>query len=164
MPYDIIKRSCKQSDGSKGTHVVVKVKPDGSTEQVSCHTSEEKAKSAVRAKHANEGSVMKINRKQLRQMIMEEISHMAVPEGGMSVLRAQHTQALSDAIAPLFSEENKASLRDAMMPVLQVAAEDLGGPGEASFHDEARSLVYDAIKVHLQDIVDEVLNAPYQKN
>ena len=51
-----------------------------------------------------------------------------------------------------------------MIPVLQVAAEDLGGPGEASFHDEARSLVYDAIKVHLQDIVDEVLNAPYQKN
>ena len=52
---------------------------------------------------------MKINRKQLRQMIMEEISHMAVPEGGMSVLRAQHTHALSDAIAPLFSEENKAA-------------------------------------------------------
>ena len=107
---------------------------------------------------------MKITKKQLKQIIKEEISHMAVPEGGMSVLRAQHTQALSDAIAPLFSEENKAVLRDAMMPVLQVAAEDLGGPGEASFHDEARSLVYDAIKVHLQDIVDEVLNAPYQIN
>ena len=106
---------------------------------------------------------MKITKSQLKQIIKEEISHMAVPEGGMSVLRAQHTQALSDAIAPLFSEENKTALRDAMIPVLQVAAEDLGGPGEASFHDEARSLVYDAIKVHLQDIVDEVLNAPYQR-
>ena len=110
------------------------------------------------------GTKMKITKQRLRQIINEEISHMAVPEGGMSVLRAQHTQTLSDAIAPLFSEENKAALRDAMLPVLQVAAEDLGGPGEASFHDEARSLIYDAIKVHLQDIVDEVLNAPYQKN
>lgn len=87
---------------------------------------------------------------------------MAVPEGGMSVLRAQHTHALSVAIAPLFSDQNKAALRDAIIPVLQVAAEDLGGPGEASFHDEARSLVYDAIKVHLQDIIDNVLNAPYE--
>ena len=50
------------------------------------------------------------------------------------------------------------------LAVLQVAAEDLGGPGEASFHDEARSLVYDAIKVHLQDVVDSLLNAPYQKS
>tara|TARA_B100000131_G_scaffold318903_1_gene363707 strand:- start:533 stop:1156 length:624 start_codon:yes stop_codon:yes gene_type:complete len=109
-------------------------------------------------------STIKITRRQLRQIIKEEISHMAVPEGGLSVLRAQHTQALSDAIAPLFGEENKAALRDAMIPVLQVAAEDLGGPGEASFHDEARSLVYDAIKVHLQDVVDSLLNAPYQKS
>jgi hypothetical protein len=107
---------------------------------------------------------MKIKKSQLKRIIKEEISHMAVPEGGRSVLRAQHTQALSDAIAPLFSEENKASLRDAMMPVLQAAAKDLGGPGEASFHDEARSLVYDAIKVHLQDIIDGTLNAPYQKS
>ncbi|MDB4337560.1 hypothetical protein OAA09_00920 [bacterium] len=106
---------------------------------------------------------MKITKKQLRQIIKEEISHMAVPEGGMSVLRAQHTQALSDAISPLFSEENKAALRDVMIPVLHSAAKDLGGPGEASFHDEARSLVYDAIKVHIQDIIDEVLSAPYQR-
>ena len=106
---------------------------------------------------------MKITKNQLRQIIKEEMSHMAVPEGGMSVLRAQHTQALSDAISPLFSEENKATLRDVMLPVLHSAAKDLGGPGEASFHDEARSLVYDAIKVHLQDIIDEVLSAPYQR-
>tara|TARA_A100001011_G_scaffold351516_1_gene391672 strand:+ start:316 stop:735 length:420 start_codon:yes stop_codon:yes gene_type:complete len=72
MPYDVIKRSCRQSDGSKGTHVVVKKKSGGKTEQVSCHTSEAKAKSAVRAKHANEGNVMKITKKQLKRIIAEE--------------------------------------------------------------------------------------------
>ncbi len=54
MPYQVRKRSCKQSDGSKGTHVVLKKKRDGGTEQRSCHKSETKADSAVRARWANE--------------------------------------------------------------------------------------------------------------
>ena len=73
MPYDVIKRSCRQSDGSKGTHVVVKKKSGGKTEQVSCHTSESKAKSAVRAKHANEGNTVRIKESDLRRIIAEEI-------------------------------------------------------------------------------------------
>tara|TARA_Y100001958_G_C20963786_1_gene361535 strand:+ start:27 stop:395 length:369 start_codon:yes stop_codon:yes gene_type:complete len=72
MPWKTIKRDCKQSSGKKGTHVVVKKKKSGGTEQESCHTSEEKAKSAIRARYANEGRKMKITKKQLRQIIQEE--------------------------------------------------------------------------------------------
>ena len=54
MPWKVLKRNCKQSSGQKGRYVIVKVKSGGSTEQASCHTSEEKAKSAVRARYANE--------------------------------------------------------------------------------------------------------------
>ena len=54
MPYKVRKRDCKQSDGSKGTHVVLKKKRGGGTEKRSCHKSEEKADAAVRARWANE--------------------------------------------------------------------------------------------------------------
>lgn len=55
MPWKVHKRSCKQkSTGKAGTHAVVK-KDGGSEEQESCHTSEEKADAAVRARYANEG-------------------------------------------------------------------------------------------------------------
>ena len=106
---------------------------------------------------------MKLTKTELRALIKEALGEMEVPEGGRDVIRAKHTQALAEAISPIY-ESTKEALRDAMIPVLQEAAEELGGPGEADFHDEARSLVYDAIKVHLQDIVDSVLGAPYQKN
>ena len=73
MPWKTIKRDCKQSSGKKGSHVVVKKKKSGGTEQESCHTSEEKAKSAIRARYANEGRTLKITRKQLRRIIKESI-------------------------------------------------------------------------------------------
>ena len=54
MPWKPRKRKCRQkSTGKTGSYAVVKIK-DGDEEQVSCHTSEEKAKSSIRAKHANE--------------------------------------------------------------------------------------------------------------
>ena len=56
---------------------MVKKKSDGRSEQVSCHTSEAKAKSAVRAKHANEGSAVKITKDQLRNMIREALNERA---------------------------------------------------------------------------------------
>lgn len=70
MPYGIRKRKCRQSDGSVGTHAVVKLKGD-SEEQTSCHTSEESAKGSIRARHANEG-VMRISESDLRRIIEEE--------------------------------------------------------------------------------------------
>lgn len=73
MPWKTIKRDCKQSSGKKGSHVVVKKKKNGGTEQESCHTSEEKAKSAIRARYANEGRTLKITRNQLRRIIKEAI-------------------------------------------------------------------------------------------
>ena len=96
-------------------------------------------------------------------IVREEVSQMAVPEGGHSVIRAEYTRQLSDALKPLFDNPDvRSAVRDQMLPVLTSAAEHLGGPGETPFHEEARSLIYDAIKVHLQDIIDDVLNAPYQ--
>lgn len=73
MPWKTIKRDCKQATGKKGGHVVVKKKKDGGTEQESCHTSEEKAKSAIRARHTNEGRIMRITKRQLRNLIKEAI-------------------------------------------------------------------------------------------
>lgn len=56
MPYKIIKRKCKQSSGKKGQYVVAK-KSDNKKQ--SCHTSKEKAQSAVRARYANESEIRK---------------------------------------------------------------------------------------------------------
>jgi DNA polymerase II small subunit/DNA polymerase delta subunit B len=75
MPWKVVKRKCKQSDGTVGAYVVVKEKAGGGTEQESCHTSEDKAKAAVRARYAskNEGRLfMKLSRRQLRKIISEE--------------------------------------------------------------------------------------------
>ena len=69
MPYGIRKRKCRQSDGSVGTHAVVKLKGD-SEEQTSCHTSEDSAKGSIRARHANEG-VMRISESELKKILME---------------------------------------------------------------------------------------------
>lgn len=56
MPWTVRKRPCKQkSTGRTGTHAVVKLKSGGAEEQESCHTSEPKARAAIRARHANEG-------------------------------------------------------------------------------------------------------------
>lgn len=51
MPYKISKQKCKQSSGKKGKYVL---KKKDTNEKVSCHTSKEKAKSAMRARYANE--------------------------------------------------------------------------------------------------------------
>lgn len=65
MPWKVHKRSCKQkSTGKTGTHAVVK-KDGGSEEQESCHTSEEKADAAVRARYANESLLREYIRLQL---------------------------------------------------------------------------------------------------
>ena len=65
MPWEVIKRDCKQSDGSSGAYVVLKEKGDGSTEQSSCHTSKKKAQGSVAARKMRERRKMatkKINR------------------------------------------------------------------------------------------------------
>ena len=85
MPWKVVKRKCKQADGSAGSYVVVKEKSDGSTEQESCHTSEDKAKAAVRARYASKNErkeYMKITRRQLKNLIESFISG---PRGTMGV-------------------------------------------------------------------------------
>ena len=65
MPWKIRKRSCRQkSTGKTGTHAVVK-KDGDAEEQESCHTSEEKADAAVRARYANESLLREYIRLQL---------------------------------------------------------------------------------------------------
>ena len=51
MPYSIKKKNCKDSSGNKGKFIITK---KGDNKKLSCHTSKEKAKSAVRARYANE--------------------------------------------------------------------------------------------------------------
>ena len=79
MPWKVVKRNCKQADGTKGTHVVVKKKSKGRTEQESCHTSEDKADAAARARYASKNETagadmqnsLTLTREQLRQIIVE---------------------------------------------------------------------------------------------
>lgn len=51
MPYKVKKRKCKNSKGKSGKYVITK---KNDNKKISCHTSKEKAQSAVRAKYANE--------------------------------------------------------------------------------------------------------------
>ena len=53
MPYRVRKQDCAKSDGSSGTHVVQK-KKGSKWSKSSCHSSEEKAKAAIRARHISE--------------------------------------------------------------------------------------------------------------
>ena len=59
MPYSVKKRKCKTSDGKKGKYVITK---KGKNKKISCHTSKKKAKSAVRAKYANENDIRLIEK------------------------------------------------------------------------------------------------------
>ena len=97
MPWKVLKRPCKQSDGKSGKYVIVKIKRDGGTEQSSCHTSEKKAQGGVRARHANEGK-MRITKKQLRRIIREELNAAALPA-------ADFPPVSHPVIAPYFNEE-----------------------------------------------------------
>ena len=54
MPYSIKKRKCKSASGKKGSYVSTKKKDN---KKLSCHTSKEKAQSAVRARYANEAEI-----------------------------------------------------------------------------------------------------------
>ena len=80
MPWTVIKRKCRQSDGSSGSYVVLKEKGDGSTEQSSCHTSKEKAQGSVAARKMSEGRKMKITKRQLRRIIREAMTQKFTPD------------------------------------------------------------------------------------
>ena len=70
MPWKVHKRDCRQkTTDKKGSHAVVKISDDGGEEQESCHTSEEKADAAVRARHANESLIREYIKLQLQVSI-----------------------------------------------------------------------------------------------
>ena len=73
MPWKVVKRDCKQADGTSGNYVVVKEKGDGSTEQSSCHDTEEKAQGSIAAREMREGGKLRITKGQLRTIIQEAI-------------------------------------------------------------------------------------------
>lgn len=66
MPYSVKKRKCKTASGEKGSYVITKKKDN---KKLSCHTSKEKAQSAVRARHANESEITS----DILEMIYERI-------------------------------------------------------------------------------------------
>ena len=87
MPYRVRKQDCAKSDGGSGTHVVQK-KSGGKWSKASCHSSEEKAKSAIRARGMNEddeditgeGKTVRITRRQLGRIIREAFAASAEEE------------------------------------------------------------------------------------
>ena len=110
MPWKTLKRDCKQkSSGKSGTHVVVKKKKDGKTEQESCHTSDKKAKSAVRARYANKneskGDPVQIDRSELRHIINSALTETHLTRANLRSLIKQtimdHGQLTEDLPAQL---------------------------------------------------------------
>lgn len=49
MPYSVKKQDCEQSSGKKGAYIVIK---KNTGEKTSCHSSKEKAKDSIAARHA----------------------------------------------------------------------------------------------------------------
>lgn len=80
MPWDVVKRKCKQSSGKSGNYAVVK-KKGGSSKQSSCHTSKEKAEGSVSARGMHEDDdVQEAALRALRNLIREELRKMRLPE------------------------------------------------------------------------------------
>tara|TARA_Y100000310_G_C20550884_1_gene748004 strand:+ start:907 stop:1149 length:243 start_codon:yes stop_codon:yes gene_type:complete len=80
VPWNVVKRKCKQSSGKSGNYAVVKKKGD-STEQSSCHTSKEKAEGSVSARGMHEDDdVQEESLRVLRNLIREELRKMRLPE------------------------------------------------------------------------------------
>lgn len=109
MPWKTLKRDCRQATGKKGNYVIVKKKKDGGTEQESCHTSEEKAKSAIRARHVSEGKTMKITKTQLRKIIGRTIQENLNTENNLDDL--DELDAVSGAMEPLSTGKTSARTR-----------------------------------------------------
>jgi len=111
VPYRVRKQGCAKSDGGSGTHVVQK-KSGGKWSKASCHSSEEKAKSAIRARGMNEddeditgeGKIMKITKRQLRRLIRESL----LREADTSVYEGDHDPIRIEipALEKIAPEEN----------------------------------------------------------
>ena len=107
MPWTVIKRDCKQSDGSSGSYVVLKKKSNGSTEQSSCHVTKEKAQGSVSArKMSEENSSMKITRRQIRKIIREALLLCE----GYTVPEFSNTASMEDWVDELIIEDPEAQV------------------------------------------------------
>lgn len=70
MPYKIVKRKCRQSDDDEGSWAVVR---RDTGKQVSCHTSEKKAKGAIAARHVNESEIDEIVEAVLHRLLSGDV-------------------------------------------------------------------------------------------
>jgi hypothetical protein len=87
MPYKIRKRKCKQSNNLVGDYIVVKIKPSGKEEKVSCHKTKEKARGAISAKHAaSNNEIVKISVDMLRKIIKEEVESVFIVSEGLRTM------------------------------------------------------------------------------
>ena len=68
MPYRIKKCKCKDSKGKKGKYIIIN---KGKAEQISCHTSREKAASALRERYISE-RIQTITEKVLMSLLYED--------------------------------------------------------------------------------------------
>ncbi len=64
MPYSIVKRDCKKSDGTSGRWIV---KRRDTGRKVSCHDSRQKASGSIAARHSNE-SDLTLNKSDLTEI------------------------------------------------------------------------------------------------
>ena len=141
MPWHPRKRKCKQkTTGKQGSYAVVKVHDDDSEEQVSCHTSEEKAKASIRAKHMNAGRVIRLTPVSLRKLIREVVEDVMQPI-------SHNTEQELDAIAKQFHKDHDIDKRDL---TLQDLLDDLD-----DIHDEAAIVAYQEKEAELLGVEEE---------
>ena len=119
MPWQPRKRKCKQkTTGKQGSYAVVKVHDDDSEEQVSCHTSEDKAKASIRAKHMNAGRIIKLTPTSLRRLIREVVEDVMQPVPHAIELRL-------DKIAHQFHKDHDIDKRDQSLQDLLDELDDI---------------------------------------
>ena len=118
MPWHPRKRKCKQkTTGNQGSYAVVKVHDDDSEEQVSCHTSEEKAKASIRAKHMNAGRIIRLTPASLRRLIREVVEDVLQP------IPFEVEQEMR-SIAKQYQKDSDIDKRDQALDELLVDVED----------------------------------------
>ncbi len=71
MPYKIVKRKCKQSDGKSGSYVVSKKKKNNKLEKKSCHKTKAKALGSIGARYSESTYKESAIREFIREVLIE---------------------------------------------------------------------------------------------
>jgi len=119
LPWEVKKKNCVQSNGDKGTHVVVKKKSSGGEEEVSCHKGETNARGSMRARYAsetNEGTIMKITKDDIIKIIMEQLDEISLSDEETAAGKKAEEES-SDEVNQKIAAAIRAQSQDSERPI-----------------------------------------------